>query len=403
MNFNRFIPLYNFKNLKSVTKKNLQKFISKTKENLKNKNHLLNSLNKDYKLNFNFSELKKYKKFKRIIILGMGGSILGAEAIGQFLKHKIKKKIIFLNNLDEDLINEINKIKDLKNSLFLIISKSGNTLEVLSIIDSIKNKANFNNRNTLIITENKNNDLSFFAKNNKIKIIFHKRHIGGRYSVFSETALVPCYLMGINISNFKKNNLDFLRKDKNILIKNLINMSKIYSSKKINSLILLNYCSGLDNFLLWCQQLIAESLGKKGRGLIPIISKGPRDHHSLLQLFLDGPQDKFFYLFSIKEKNKIKNSSKLFKRSLNKSNSYKVVQEQKNAFLTILKNKNIPHLSIEIKKRDEATLGKLFSYFIFETIFLGENLKINPFNQPAVEQVKIITKKNLFKGSKHNL
>ena len=403
MNFNRFIPLYNFKNLKSVTKKNLQKFISKTKENLKNKNHLLNSLNKDYKLNFNFSELKKYKKFKRIIILGMGGSILGAEAIGQFLKHKIKKKIIFLNNLDEDLINEINKIKDLKNSLFLIISKSGNTLEVLSIIDSIKNKANFNNRNTLIITENKNNDLSFFAKNNKIKIIFHKRHIGGRYSVFSETALVPCYLMGINISNFKKNNLDFLRKDKNILTKNLINMSKIYSSKKINSLILLNYCSGLDSFLLWCQQLIAESLGKKGRGLIPIISKGPRDHHSLLQLFLDGPQDKFFYLFSIKEKNKIKNSSKLFKRSLNKSNSYKVVQEQKNAFLTILKNKNIPHLSIEIKKRDEATLGKLFSYFIFETIFLGENLKINPLNQPAVEQVKIITKKNLFKGSKHNL
>ena len=109
MNFNRFIPLYNFKNLKSVTKKNLQKFISKTIENLKNKNHLLNSLNKDYKLNFNFSELKKYKKFKRIIILGMGGSILGAEAIGQFLKHKIKKKIIFLNNLDEDLINEINK------------------------------------------------------------------------------------------------------------------------------------------------------------------------------------------------------------------------------------------------------------------------------------------------------
>tara|TARA_B100000941_G_scaffold280940_1_gene247881 strand:+ start:3208 stop:4419 length:1212 start_codon:yes stop_codon:yes gene_type:complete len=403
MNFNRFIPLSNLKNLKSVTKKNLQKFISKTIENLKNKNHLLNSLNKDYKLNFNFSELKKYKKFKRIIILGMGGSILGTEAIGQFLTHKIKKKIIFLNNLDEDLINKINKTKDLKNSLFLIISKSGNTVEVLSIIDSIKNKANFNNRNTLIITENNNNDLSFFAQNNKIKIIFHKKHIGGRYSVFSETGLVPCYLMGINISKFKKNTLDFLRKDKNILIKNLINMSKIYSSKKINSLILLNYCSGLDTFLLWCQQLIAESLGKKGRGLIPIISKGPRDHHSLLQLFLDGPQDKFFYLFSIKEKNKIKNSGKLFKRSLNKSNSYKVIQEQKNAFLTILKNKNIPHLSIEIKKRDEATLGKLFSYFIFETIFLGEDLKINPFNQPAVEQVKIITKKNLFKGSKHNL
>ena len=94
-----------------MSQKKLQKFISKTIENLKNKNHLLNSLNKDYKLNFNFSELKKYKKFKRIIILGMGLYIAGQ--LANFLSIK-SKKIIFLNNLDEDLINEINKIKDLK-------------------------------------------------------------------------------------------------------------------------------------------------------------------------------------------------------------------------------------------------------------------------------------------------
>ena len=103
-----------------------------------------------------------------------------------------------------DQINKLNKIKNLKNSLFIIISKSGNTIEVLSIINSLKKKANFNNKNSIIITENKKSHLSSFAKELKIKIIFHRKYIGGRYSIFSETALVPCFLMGINIIKLKK-------------------------------------------------------------------------------------------------------------------------------------------------------------------------------------------------------
>ena len=395
--FERFIPNENFKNLKKNNSKSFNNSIKKTKLSIKEKKNVFHSFSKEFKLNFNLAELQKYKKFKRIIIIGIGGSIFGFQAINNFLKKKSKKELIFINNLEPIQLNKLNKLKNLKNSLFIIISKSGNTIEVLSIINSLKNKANFNKKNSLIITENKKNYLSLFAKNFKIKVIYHRSYIGGRYSVFSETALIPCYLMNIDITKFKKNILNFLNKKKLILIKNLINLSKIYDSKKINSIVLLNYCQSLECFMLWCQQLIAESLGKNGKGIIPLINLGPRDHHSLLQIYLDGPKDNFFYIFSFKKKKKKSNNKKFFFETLNKKDVYEVIETQKNAMLTLLKNKKIPYLSIEIKKNNEETLGELFSYFILETVFIGENLKINPFNQPAVEQLKILTKKNLFK------
>ena len=396
INFESFIPDNMFQNFNSLNKKKIENLIKKTKENIKDNKSMFYSFSKDFKMNFNLDDLKRFKKFKRIITIGLGGSILGAQAVNYFFKKKIKKELIFINNLEIDQINELNKTSNLKNSLFIIISKSGNTVEVLSIINSLKKKANFNNKNSIIITENKKNHLSSFAKQLKIKIIFHRKHIGGRYSIFSETALVPCLLTGINIIKFKKNVLNFLYKKKLILIKNLLNLSKIYNSNKINSLVLLNYSKELKYFMLWCQQLIAESLGKMGKGKVPLVSVGPRDHHSLLQLYLDGPKDNFFYIFSLQNEKKKKNEG-LFVKSLNNKNMGELLENQKKAIISLFKSKNIPFLSIEIKKQNEETLGELFSYFILETVFLAENLKINPFSQPAVEQLKIITKQNLFK------
>ena len=400
INFESFVPKEKFKNLNKSSKKSFNNSIKKTKQSLKEKKNVFYSFSKDFKFNFSLSELKKYKKFKRIITIGLGGSILGAQAINFFLKKKINKELIFINDLDPNQLNRLKRLKNLKNSLFIIISKSGNTVEVLSIINSLKNKANFNKENSLVITTNKKSHLSSFAKKFKIKIISHRHYISGRYSVFSETALVPCYLMNINIVKLKKNILNFLDKKKSILIRNLINLSKVYNSRKINSLVLLNYCQGLEYFLLWCQQLIAESLGKKGKGIIPLISIGPRDHHSLLQLYLDGPKDSFFYIFSLYNKSKISKNKGFFVDALNNRDTYEVIENQKKAMITLLKNKKIPFLSLEIKKRNEETLGELFSYFMLETVFMGENLKIDPFNQPAVEQLKILTNHNLFKKNR---
>ncbi len=383
---------------KKKTKIDFEKYLQLFKKNLNNKKDIFYSIGKKFSLNVNLKELNKFRKFKQIVIIGMGGSILGAEATHFFLKHKIKKEIFFLDNLSRDEINKIKKIKNLKKILFLIISKSGDTLETLSLTDFFQRS--LNTKNTLIITEKKDSSLYKFATNKNIKIIFHRNYIGGRYSIFSETGLIPIYLMGIDIKKFKQDILNFLYKDKKILKKNLTNIFKIYSSKKFNSLIFLSYSTGFDYFLLWCQQLIAESLGKEKKGIIPIISKGPRDHHSLLQLYLDGPKDKFFYIFSEKKDVKSKIKKLLFPKILNNSNIEKVVDDQKSALLQSLKKNNIPFISMEISKRDEKTLGKLMSYFIYETIILGKNLKLNPFNQPAIEEVKILTKRNLFRNNR---
>ena len=161
---------------------------------------------------------------------------------------------------------------------------------------------------------------------------------------------------------------------------------------------MLNYAPEIDNFLYWCQQLIAESLGKKGKGMMPIISTAPRDHHSLMQLYLDGPKDKLFYIFSLKANKKMKIKQNIFGKGFSyiKNKNFDEVKEaQKNALIKVLKKKKISYREFAINKKNEETLGGLFSYFISETILVGKLLGINPFDQPAVEQVKVLTNRLL--------
>ena len=190
--------------------------------------------------------------------------------------------------------------------------------------------------------------------------------------------------------------LDFLKsKEKTLLIDSVIKLTHIHRYKKINTLVLLNYVPEVNEFLYWCQQLIAESLGKKGKGLLPLVSPAPRDHHSLLQLYLDGPKDKLFYIFSLKLNKEMKINKNVFGKTFsyaeNKDFS-KVKNAQKNALIHVLKSKNIPYQEFVINKKDEETLGKLFSYFIMETALIGKMIGVNPFDQPAVEEVKTLTK-----------
>ena len=147
-----------------------------------------------------------------------------------------------------------------------------------------------------------------FAKKRKILHINHKEYIGGRYSVLSEVGMIPAYFMGLKVNCFRKNLLSFFKTSKKlILIQSIVKLAHIYKLKKIKSIVLLNYAPQLNDFLYWCQQLMAESLGKNGTGILPIVSPAPRDHHSLMQLYLDGPKDKLFYIFSLNLKKKNEN------------------------------------------------------------------------------------------------
>jgi glucose-6-phosphate isomerase len=369
--------------------------IDRIKKNL-NKKNVYNLFSKRFKLNFNESELRKFKKLKSVVVIGMGGSVLGSKAIHSLMEHKIKRNFIFMDNIDQSFLKRIN-LEDKKKLLFIIISKSGNTLETLVNVNLLAS-FNLNKKNTIIITENNANALNKFAKKKNILTIEHRDYIGGRYSVLSEVGMVPAYFMDLNTKKFRKNILSHFNKSKKkTLVDSIYQMSKYYLSKDISSIIFFNYSSKLNNLAFWCQQLLAESLGKKNKGILPVLSKAPKDHHSLLQLYLDGPRDKIFYVFSEKKKNdkKIRNYFNDTFNYISNKNIHEIIESQKNAFLESLKKKKIPYKEIIINKLNEETLGEFFSYFILETASIGKSISINPFNQPAVEEVKILTKKNL--------
>ena len=378
--------------------KKFDKIILKIKNDIKNEGNTLHVLDKNFKFNFKIKELKKFTKFKTIAIIGMGGSILGAQAIYNFFHTKIKKKIYFFDDLNENKIINFKKKENFSKVLFIIISKSGNTVETLSNVFSL-NILKKNSKNLILISEKKDNLLFSLSKNLNLFYIEHKSYVGGRYSVLSEVGIIPAYIMGINIYKLRSNLLDCLKsKNKNFIKNNTIKLAYFMNKKNFNNLIFLNYFPELEKFLQWCQQLIAESLGKKNMGFLPVISNAPKDHHSLLQLYLDGPKDKFFNIFSFDKKSKevIRiNKNCGIKSFLNKKGISSVKKAQKKALIKSFKKNNIPFREFEIKKINEEVLGKLFSIFILETVIVGKLLGINPFDQPAVEQVKIYTKQLL--------
>ena len=378
--------------------KNFYKIEKKILKDIDNPTKTLNVLNKNYKFNFKLRDLNKFKKFKKIAIIGMGGSILGTEAIYFFLKDKIKKDIYFFDDLDPKKNLLFKKKEKPSEILFIIISKSGNTVETISNFLSL-NIIKKNSKNLIIISERSNNSLFLISKKFNLFYIEHKKNIGGRYSVLSEVGIIPAYLMGLNIKKIRSSSLSILSGKKKLFLKDsTVKLANLFNDQKIKNLIFLNYAPELKNLLLWCQQLIAESLGKQKKGFLPTISTAPRDHHSLLQLYLDGPRDKLFYIFSTELKSKEKvDTKKIFdsKHFLNKKSLYEIKNAQKEALIKTLKNNNIPFREFKIKKTNEISIGELFSYFILETIIIGKLVKINPFDQPAVEQVKVLTKQSL--------
>ena len=356
---------------------------------LKKNDEVVKSLSLNYSYSFNIKKLKKFKNKKFFRIIGIGGSILGAKAIYYFLKNKIKKKFVFIDNLTPKINHNIKK-----KYTNIVISKSGNTIETIINCNILLKKKEKN----IFITENKINYLNELARSLKSEVIHHNNFIGGRYSVLSEVGMLPAELMGLKINKFKQ--LNSLIKNKiflNNLVSNVSSILYFIKKKKFNSIII-NYDEKLENFLKWYQQLVAESLGKKSKGVLPIISNMPKDNHSVMQLYLDGFKNNFYTFFYVKENSSEKiNNLKLFSKYkfLKNKNLDNIIYAQKRATEKVFNKKKIPFRSFEINNRDEDVLGELFSFFILETILLGKVMKLNPFDQPEVELIKKETKKIL--------
>ena len=377
------ISFINFKkkNKSENLKKKLQLII-------KGKNEILNSLSINYKDSFKKNLINKYKVFSSFRVIGMGGSILGTRAIYEFLKHKTKKDFLFVDNLQNSLI------QSKKKNLNIIVSKSGNTIETIANSNLIAKK----NKPNIFITENKKNYLYQLAKKLKGEIVHHNNYIGGRYSVLSEVGMLPAELMGFKSKNFRQfNSLIKNKRFLNSLVDNVNSILYYVKNRKFNSIVI-NYDEKSESLFKWYQQLVAESLGKKKKGILPIVSNMPKDNHSVMQLYLDGFQNNFFTFFYVDENKPKKLNNKILlpsDRLLKNKSISEIIYSQKKATENVFSKKNIPFRSFEIKKRDEKTLGELFTFFILETILLGKALRLNPYDQPAVELIKQETKKIL--------
>ena len=383
--FTKNIRLKGFGAIKN--KKKNKANILKSLNNYKN-HKLVESFSKNYTYNFSQTQIKKYKKFNNYNLIGMGGSSLGAKAIYNFLKPKIKRNFTFFDNLYSK-----KKILKKTKTLNIIISKSGNTLETISNYSAIKG-----NKRNLFICENSDNYIKSLANKLNCEIIAHKNYIGGRYSVLSEAGMLPAIFMGLKEGKFK--NFNNLIKNKNFvnsLLDSVLSTKYFLAKKKFNSVIL-NYDELSIDLFQWYQQLIAESLGKNSKGILPLISSMPKDNHSLMQLYLDGPKNSFFTFFDVNDhdKQKINNSEILHSfRFLKNKNLYQVKYAQKKATENIFRKKNIPFRSFKVLLRSEESLGELFTFFMLETILLGDLMKVNPFDQPSVELIKTETKRIL--------
>ena len=366
----------------------------------------LNIARNDKLLQSTIDETESFKKNKKnFVVFGTGGSNLGARALINICVDK-PKNILFFDNIDPLFFQ--NKIKnlDIQSTGFIVISKSGSTPETLSQFGSIINIANEKNiseilyANTLVITEFKDSTLFNIAKKNNCKILEHNKDIGGRYSIFTNVGMVPAILAGLDVKKIHKGAQKTI--DKKDFIKSLrfAQIYKFCSSNNFLSNVMMTYSDGLYYFGKWYLQLWAESIGKNNKGITALHAVGTTDQHSQLQLYLDGPKDKFFTFIKSNYKNKgLKIDAETMKAEsvnylINKTMGDLMHAEQ-DATIETFKLNNFKFREILINEINEESIGALMANSIIETIATCIYFDVDPFDQPAVEQGKILTQKYL--------
>ena len=326
-----------------------------------------------------------------------------------FCNTSIRFSIFFCISLEfYDNIDPINFENNFRNinfdtTGFLVISKSGTTPETLSQFSCIYQKSIELSKvkefcsNTLIITEFKESPLYRIAKDNNCLLLEHHKDIGGRYSIFSNVGIVPAIISGLNINELFNGASEVIY---NINKYKPYDLGRYLTQKenlKFTNNVLMTYSDSLYFFGKWYLQLWAESIGKKNKGITAIHSVGTTDQHSQLQLYLDGPKDKYFTFITTDHSNKgMKINNEIFK---NTSINYfqdktmgDLMQAEQLATIETFKLNNFSFREIYLPKIDEKNLGKLISFSIIETIASCIYLDVDPFDQPAVEQGKKLTK-----------
>jgi len=344
-----------------------------------------------------------------IIVLGIGGSSLGGQALKDLQAPDARPQVLFLDNPDPVTYERALLSCDLKTTRFIAISKSGGTPETLAqtliAADVLKRASggNYLKRHFVVITEPKKSPLKQFAGEIGCPVLDHPLGIGGRYSVLTVVGLLPALLMGLDVPALRDGARAVLKRASSPASPTALGAAEhaaLVRAGAIKETVLWCYSDRLKTFAPWWRQLWAESLGKSGKGTTPVAALGPVDQHSQLQLFLDGPGGALFTLIDCATAGQgpllpEADAKRLGLSYLAGRRLGDLVDAEARATAETLAKRARPVRGLTVPRLDERALGALFMHFMLETILMGHLTGVDPFDQPAVEEGKVLARKYL--------
>ena len=350
--------------------------------------------------------------FKTLVVLGTGGSSLGAKSLLELTRPVFgwqERQMVFVENVDPHTVDALLSTFDPQETGYIVISKSGSTAETMSqflcVLAKLRARVGEDNlaKHCLVITQETDSPLKRLAQRLHLPTLDHPCDIGGRFSVFSCVGLVPALLMGVDVKALRRGAASLLKELEALGAKSPVaqgaSVCASLSQRGHSAHVMMPYCDRLGVYTLWWRQLWAESLGKKGQGTLPVPASGTVDQHSQLQLFLEGPRDKFYTLLLSRAQGhgpafdaRDVDTDPALSYFTGRTMGDLLVAEQK-ATLMCLRNQNLPVRTVTFDTFDAQTLGALLMQGMIETLLVARLMGVNAFDQDAVEESKILTRR----------
>ena len=359
---------------------------------------------------------------KRVVVLGTGGSSLGAQVLVQIngwgtpasgMVKASGPEMIFADNLDGQSFDLLLDEAQLAHTKFIVVSKSGGTAETMMqlscALTALKKAGLDTAKHVSGIAGSGSNTLRDVAERAEFPLLPHADGIGGRFAVLTNVGLLPALLMGVDPISVRQGASEALSSFMEAPVAEIPSaigaaMQIAHAGNNRNISVLMPYTDRLERLGFWYRQLWAESLGKDGLGTCPVNALGPVDQHSQVQLYLGGPDDKLYNLITAKNQHPgpkalaeacdIPELSWLQGRSIGE-----LVAAEAIATFTALKENARPVRHIEMQDVTGHSVGYILMHFMLETIIAAGLMDIDAFDQPAVEQGKIIAKKLMSESS----
>ena len=353
-------------------------------------------------------ELKAYAKVaerlretsSQLVIVGIGGSSRGARAINQSIGLD-GNKLKFIDNVDPALLSKVLRELRWETSAFLFISKSGKTLETVTALNAILpelQRRGLSLKEKCAFISDEGSPFEELAREVGAPFTPIPKRVGGRFSIFTAVGLIPSLFAGFNVKELLEGAERVIKEPFKAV--NLA-LAKYWAYKKGKRVaVIMPYSSFMGQFTEWYVQLWAESIGKDGKGQTPLKAEGTSSQHAILQLFMDGPDDKVFQIISIKnspEDITLPREAKILPFIGGKRVS-QVMEAELKGTIHALKRRGRPLILLELSRLNEREMGELFMNYMVATVVMGKLLGVNPYGQPAVEIGKKAAIEELLKG-----